>query len=117
MKATGNWNTDMGKAPRDGKQLLLLTINGIAVTAFWTKFKVLKETQIALPEGHAPELEDKEGWMSTVGPGIVLIDPMIAWAKLRIPNIKIKPSPHGNDGKVIDFNQAMRDLKNEDEGN
>ena len=111
MKATGNWNTDMSAAPKDGKAILLLTIAGVAITGFWTKFMVQKKSQIALPEGHQPELEEHEGWMATVGPGVVLIDPMVAWAKIKYPKIKFKSSPHGNDGKVIDFHKAKDTIK------
>ena len=113
-KATGNWNTDMDKAPRDGSVVLLLSCNGVPLSAFWSKYKVPKESNIITPN-KPPELVDEEGWMASVGPGLVLVDPMVAWAAVYIPDMKFKNSPFGNNGQMIPPEEVKKQKEKEDE--
>jgi hypothetical protein len=112
-RAAGNWNFDMDKAPKDGSVVLLLSCNGVPLSAFWSKYKVPKESEIIYTPNKPPELVEAEGWMASVGPGLILVDPMVAWAAVYIPDMKFKDSPFGNNGQTIPHEEVEKQKKKE----
>ena len=102
MKAAGNWCFDVDKAPKNGTPLILLTSKGSPIIAFWSKYQEEEKSTIALPEGHKPRIVESAGWVAAVGPGVIVLDSIVAYAKLRLPKLRPvkrgKNSVGGNNG-------------------
>lgn len=85
MKATGKWNYDITKAPKDGHILLLRMSQNYVITGVWSKYTVTRDPTIMVQCEGNQQVTNHEGWVSNVSDGLIIQETPIAWAFINLP--------------------------------